>query len=279
MPKITKMKLQKISAFLFLLFGSTIASCSDDRDESATAGPIVPPSETVQMVKKITQTTHYGGMGDEVSVTDFSYVGNQLTNTQTVAGVNVYGSTFHYDGDKVTSVDYMQNGSADGMTTFHYDGDLLSYTLSGESQNERTNYTFLDGLMLTRMTYYPTGPDQELIEKSMFDYFDDNLIQETNETYYAGGQSTRSVFTNDDNKNPFRGMNKYLRLVMENEGFNGISGSNPLTKKVFLFGENTPQRAYYYQMEYTEFDQPTSIKRYDSQSNFLISETVIEYVE
>lgn len=274
--KITQMKLRSITAYLATIVAFSFFSCSeDDHKNTLINEPQPEETETGLMVKKITQTTHFGGMGDEVSVTDFTYNDNQLTSTQTLAGGNVYGSEFHYDGFKVISVDYTRNGSADGLTTFYYNGEALNYTLSGESQEERTNYNFSNG-NLSNITVYIDGTAPVLLQSSNFTYSNGNVAQEMRTSPSFG--TSKLVYTYDGKNSPFKGMNKYLKLVMSNEGFDGLSASNPLTKKAYYPIDDTTPQEYYYILEYNEQNYPTLIKRYNSESDFLISETAIEYL-
>lgn len=274
--KSTKMKLQSLHTFLLSVCAFTVFSCTDNDDKIAEIIPEQPSEESFLLVKKVTQTTYSGSMDSETSITNFFYEGNQLTETQTIAGVNVYGSAFHYDGDKVTSVNYTQNGSADGLTTFVYNGDELLYTLSGETQDERTDYTFSNGNVATAKVYYPAGPNEELLQSSAYLYENGNVAEETHSTFWFGSEASKFVYTYDGKNSPFKGMNKYLRLVMGNEGFDGLSASNPITKTVYNPVDETTPAVFYYTLEYNEKHYATSIKRYDG-NDTLISETAIEY--
>lgn len=273
--KISKMKLQSLHTFLLAACVFSVFSCTDNDDKIDDILPTQPTEETVLLVKKVTQTTHFGS-SSETSVTNYTYEGGQLSETQTIAGANTYGSVFHYDGDKVTSVDYTQNGSADGLTTFAYNGDELLYTLSGETQDERTDYTFLNGHVATAKVYYPVGPDEELLQSVSYLYENGNVAEELRSTFWFGADATKSVYTYDDKNSPFKGMNKYLRIVIGNEGFDGLSANNPLTKTAYNpVGEATPD-VFHYTIEHNAQNYATLIKRYDS-NDVLISETAIEY--
>lgn len=274
--KINKMKLQSLHTFFVATCVFSVFSCTDNDDKIEDLLPVDQPTEeNILLVRKVTQTTYFGASA-ETSVTDYTYQDGQLSQTQTITGTSVYGAVFHYDGEKVASVEYTQNGSADGLTTFVYDGDNLLYTLSGETQDERTDYTFSNGHLATAKTYYPVGPDEELLQSVAYLYENGNVAEELRSTFWFGADATKLAYTYDDKNSPFKSMNKYLRIVMGNEGFDGLSANNPLTKTTYNpVGEVTPE-VFHYTIEHNAQNYATLIKRYDS-SDVLISETAIEY--
>lgn len=275
--KITKMKLQSFHTFLMATVAFSVFSCSDNDDKIEDIAPQQPTTEQLLLVKKITQTTYLGSMGSETSATDFVYDGNQLTSTQTVSGAYTYGSVFHYDGEKVTSVDYTQNDLPDGSTYFYYNGELLDHTLSGDDQQERTNYSYSSGKLSSIESLYPSGPSQQILQTKSYTYNEaGNFTEATTTNYFSGVEISNAIYEYDNNNNPYNGLNKYLRLVMNHEGFNGLTQNNPVSRTVYSPINSATPYEYYYDLEYNEQNYPTSIKRYTG-NDALLSETLIEY--
>jgi len=275
LPKNKQMKLYSLIRISLLCGLFSLFSCSDDSQDVAET--IQTPAENFPVIKKVTQFTDYGGSGSDTSVTDFIYNGSQLISAHTVSGPQTYDSQFHYDGEKVTSVDYFENGVADGFTTLTYNGDLLTSTLSGSDQSEQTIYTYNNGNVATVKSYYPVGPNSQLQQSNTYTYTNGNVTQRLLENYVFSTSTYKNVYTYDSKNNPMRGMNKYLRLTLGNEGFDGLSINNPISWQDINPDTNTVSAEYYYEIIYNDADFPMEIKRFTASSDFLISETHIEY--
>jgi hypothetical protein len=269
------MKLQTLYFSCLAVFAVGLISCSEDDTQDITV--VQPPVENFPLVKTVIQTTNYGSSGSETSVTEFVYdEDDNLTALQTAATGNEYLSEFHYDGNKVTGVDYFENGNADGQTTYVYNGDVLQHTLSGTDDVERTDYTYTNAQVATIKTYYPDGPDAELLQSKAFTYANGNVTQELRQDYFFGISTFQTAYTYDNGNSPFRGLNPYLRLTIGMEGFDGLSINNPITKQSTNMANNAVSE-YHYEIVYNADDFPTSIKRILTESDFIISETVITY--
>lgn len=250
-----------------------LLSCSDS-EESIPQQTAVP--QEFLLVDTVRQTTYYSSTDYETSVTNFTYENERLTGTLTTNGPNVYGAEYSYENGKISAVQYTQNGASDGLTTFVYNGNQLNYTLSGENQDERTNYTFSNGHLATVKTYYPDGPDASLLQSSSYVYTNGNMTEELRQTYFFSNETSRFVYSYDNKNNPFSGLDATLKLVLSNEGFNGLSAANPVLREVYNPSDETTPQAYHYEMEYNDAQYPVLIKRYSS-NNVLISETQITY--
>ena len=108
------------------------ASCSNDDGGKDNT------NEKSILIKKITENVYYSE-GSDTNIFDFIYENNVLKSVVT----NIrYKSEFEYNGDKINKVNYFKDNVASGFTTFFYNGDFLSYTLSGENQDEKTEYFY-----------------------------------------------------------------------------------------------------------------------------------------
>ena len=253
-----------------------LTACSDDDTQEINVTQ--PPVENSPLVQTVTQTTNYGSMESETSVMGFFYDDDsKLIRLETSYMGDEYRSEFEYDGNKVAGVDYFENGIADGHTTYVYNGDILQHTLSGTDAIERTTYTYSNGHVSTIKTYYPDGPDAELLQARTLTYANGNVSEELRQDYFFGTSTYKSIYTYGSGNNPLRGLNPYLRLTMSMEGFDGLSVNNPITKQSVNMATNTVNGQYHYEIVYNTANFPTQVKRIDSLSGFVISETIIEY--
>ena len=72
-------------------------------------------------------------------------------------------------------------------------------------------------------------------------------------------------------------MNKYLRLVLDFEGFDGKSANNLISTESFSPITSTVPNYYNYEIVYNSDNFPTEIKKFAKSNNFLMSITIIEY--
>ncbi|GAA6766713.1 hypothetical protein AAFH68_26560 [Flavobacterium sp. CGRL1] len=226
------------------------------------------------LIKKITETIYFSN-NSETQILNFSYENNVLKSV--ASGKN--RSEFLYNGDKISKVNYFENEIATGFTTFYYDGDLLEYTLSGINQDERTEYWYKNGILNLQKSGYLTGGNFIVQKQSIYSFDQNKNVTEITEKSSLFGPETisKSKYFYENKNNPMKFMNKYYRLVLETEGFDGISNNN-VTSKEYYYPVTTETPVYYnFEIVYNADDFPIEIKKIAKANNFVISKTVIEY--
>lgn len=264
------MKKNILIKVLYIFSIVSFISCSNDDKDNNTA-----PDANPILIKKITETIYYGGQSD-TNVSDFTYENNVL---KTVAYNNIYKTEFVYDGDKIIKLNYSKNGTADGFTSYYYTGDLLSYTLSGDNQEEKTEYFYTNNVLVSEKTGYLDQGKYIVQEKADYSFNEAKNITQSIKTSSVFGPETvsKQIYSYDDKNHPMKYMNKYYRLVFEIEGFNGKSTNNVVSRESYYPITNTVPNYYKYEIVYNSNNFPTEIKKIGVSDNNLISKTTIEY--
>jgi len=258
-----------IIKFLNILCIALFASCSNNESDKDTI-----PNEKSILIKKITETIYYSNDSD-VNVLDFSYEKDVL---KTVTS-GKYKSEFIYDGNKINKVNYFVDEIASGFTTFYYKGDFLSYTLSGEDQDEKTEYSYVDGILASQKSGYFSGANYK-VQKELSYSFDQakNIVQIKSKSSMFGSETiSKSNYYYDNKNHPMKFMNKYYRLVFELEGFDGIAANNVISREYYYPVTSETPSYFNYEIIYNDDNFPIEIQKIAKANNDLISKTVIEY--
>ncbi|MFW0736552.1 hypothetical protein [Flavobacterium sp. T12S277] len=245
-------------------------SCSNEDGGKDTI-----PVEKSVLIKKLTETIYYSGQSD-VNVLDFAYEKNVL---KTVTSNNKNKSEFEYNGDKISKVNYFRDNVATDFTTFYYNGDLLSYTLSGENQDEKTEYFYTGGILASQKSGYFKGGKYIVFSEVSYTFNQaKNVSQEkSKESMFGSETNSKSNYFYDDKNHPMKFMNKYYRLAFVLEGFNGKSVNNLVSSEYFYPVTSETPGYTNYEIVYNNDNFPIEIKKVSKSSNKVISKTVIEY--
>ena len=256
-----------ICAFCIMLF----ISCSDnDEGKDITVEPPVKQF----LIKKITETIYYSDES-ETSVSNFAYENNVLKSVTT----NIrYKSEFEYNGDKITKVNYFRDEIAVGSVMFYYNGDFLSYLFSKGNPDERTEYSYVGGILASEKEGY-LEEGKYIVQREMLLSFNQaqNITQVTSKSTLTGPEIISEIKYFYDNKNnPMKFMNKYYRLVFVKEGFDGKSVNN-ITSESYSSSTNADVSYTNFEITYNADDFPIEIKKISKSNNSVISKTLIEY--
>lgn len=261
------MKFQITPLFYFLMVG-LLFSCSDD-DSAVTVNP---PAEEVRQVKKITETVYYGSNDSETYTLHFNYENGILKNYE--SGNN--RTALEYEAGKITRAVYTSDGNPAGSTTFHYQGDALSYTLSDDADQEKTEYFYQNGQLSSTKSGYMNNDEYVILQTSSYVFYNANLLEKTTNSFTFGSEETsRLVYTHDGKTNPLKYMNPYLRLVFSTEGLTGLGDNNTISRKSYWNNSTTPS-IQEYEITY-DGNYPVLIRK-KTASGTLISVTQIEYL-
>jgi hypothetical protein len=243
-------------------------SCS--KDDTSTDSS----SEKQILIKNVSEEIYNNGQVEKSS-TNFIYENNILKNIKE----GDYTSELIYDGEKIVKINYYVKNVLSGFLSFKYDGNLLRYTLSGEKQDEKTLYSYVNSVLTTQQSGHLNGVELAVSETKNFSFNTDMNVAETLNSFNNGGivydSKKKSVY--DTKNNPMKFMNKYFKIIYECEGFDGLSKNNEISFDSFSPISSTTPGKTRFEIIYNADDFPTEIKKYSVLNNVLISKTNIEY--
>ncbi|PWB25333.1 hypothetical protein, partial [Flavobacterium sp. HTF] len=179
----------------------------------------------------------------------------------------------------ISKINYSKNGTASGFTTFNYTGNLLSSTLSGENQDEKTEYFYNNGILVSEISgYFNNG--SYIVQNEIEYNFDQvkNITEKINKSSTSGSQTiSKNKYFYDDKNHPMKFMNKYYRLTFSIEGFDGKATNNVVSRESYYPISAEVPTYFVYQIVYNDDKFPIEIKKIAKQNNVLISKTIIEY--
>jgi len=258
--------IKNVCVFCLAIF----SSCSnDDRSKDTT-----PEAKSI-LIKKITETVYYSE-GSDITVQDFVYEKDILKSVITNAR---YKSEFEYNGDKITKINYFRDDIAAGSAVFHYNGDFLSYIFSEGNPDEKTEFSYVNGILTSEKNGYIDG-GKYIIQRELSISYDNakNVTQIISKSSLTGSEITsKSNYFYDDKNNPMKFMNKYYRMVFVAEGFGGETTNNVVSRESYYPVSNEVPTYYISEIIYNDDNFPIEIKKISKQSNNVISKTLIEY--
>jgi hypothetical protein len=257
-------------SLLNLLFIICIGFISCSKEDEPTTSPV----EKQVLIKKVTEEIYYNGQVDKSS-TDFNYDNTILKSTSH----GEYKSEFVYDGEKIVKINNYKSDVLSGFLSFTYDGDLLKYTLSGEKQDEKTVYSYINSILTSQKSGYLNGAEFVVLGTKNYSFNKDMNVAETLKSSNNGGtvyDSKRNSFY-DTKNNPMKFMNKYFKIIYECEGFDGLSKNNETSFDSFYPISSTTPSKIRFEIVYNTDNFPTEIKKLSVSNNSLISKTNIEY--
>lgn len=265
---------------VFILFGVVFlaASCTSDETDIQTGNrPDISDATAPSLqVKKITQVTYYGSSDNDTDVTDFIYSRNRLIGLHSQYDTGeTYDSEILYDGIKIIQINQSHNGVVNNPIFITYTDDKITSSTSNVATN-RTDFTYNNGFLRTIKGYMITSGVDQLTNREDYTYQFGNVTGLIKTDYYFSSPPSHIMYTYDNRNSPLKGMNKYFRLIYSNEGFDGLSLNNPLTRAYYSEGSQQNITTQHYIIEYNNNNYPTNIKRL-SVNNSLISDTTIEY--
>ncbi|MEO7976108.1 hypothetical protein [Flavobacterium sp.] len=81
-----------------------------------------------------------------------------------------YKTEFVYDGEKISKMNYFRDEVPSGSAIFHYNGDLLSYIFSEGNPDEKTEYSYVNGILASEKNGYIDG-DKYIIQRELSIFF------------------------------------------------------------------------------------------------------------
>lgn len=269
------MKLQIIRIIRLLIVFFIAVSCSPDETNANRPNVSNPIARSLQ-VKKVTQITYGGSSGNDTEITDFIYIGNKLTGLHlTYNMIYTYDDELVYDGIKIIQINRSENGIPKNPILISYIGDLLT-SMTYDFGQSRTDFTYLSGYLNSMKSYTFENGIPNLITSINYSYLSGNVSEEIKTDLFFSPVTSHILYTYDNKNSPLRGMNKYFRTIYSNEGFDGLSLNNPITRSYYNQGNGQNITNQHYVIEYNELNYPTNIKRLQENNN-LISDTTIEY--
>lgn len=270
LSKTNKMRKSVLIKSLCVLYITIFSSCSNDDGGKDTTS-----NEKSILIKKITETIYYSD-GSDITVQNFVYEKNVLKNVITNTR---YKSEFEYDGDKITKVNYFRDEVAVGSALFYYNGDFLSYILSKGDPDEKTLYSYVDGILASEKVGY-IEEEKYIVQREVLPTFDQakNITEVISKSTLTGPEIISKTKCLYDNKNnPMKYMNKYYRMVFIAEGFSGQTTNNVVSRESYYPVSSEVPRYYISEIIYNNDNFPIEIKKISKENSSVISKTVIEY--
>ncbi|WP_269233790.1 hypothetical protein [Flavobacterium flavigenum] len=258
--------IKSLCVFCVVLF----ISCSNDDDGKDNTS-----NEKSVLIKKITETVYYSGESD-TSIMDFVYENGVLKSVTTNTR---YKTEFVYDGEKISKLNYFRDNVASGSAVFHYNGDFLSYIYSEGNPDEKTEYSYVNGVLATEKIGY-IDENKFIIQSELSISYDKtkNITQIINKSSFTGSEIiSKENYFYDNKNNPMKFMNKYYRMVFISEGFSGQTTNNLVSRESYYPITNEVPKYYINDIVYNNDNFPIEIKKISKESNNVISKTVIEY--
>lgn len=256
--------MKKSTLFLVLILTfSVFVSCSKDNN-----------SENELVIKKVTEEIYPGG---QVRTTQETFIYEDNKFVKSISGDGKY-VTFTYDGEKVIKINrFSATNEFLSGTNLIYSGDNLVRS-EGDSGSSYTLFSYQNGKLIKTEYGYDTSSGFNVQYKNELAYnSNENNIEKLSISAFNQTPSTsKSVIVYDDKNNPTKFMNKYLKLIFETEGFNGLSKNNKISYKYFSPISNATPINYTYQLEYNSDNYPTNIKLL-KENGTLVSNTTFEY--
>ncbi|MEL1255745.1 hypothetical protein AAEO57_18270 [Flavobacterium sp. DGU38] len=247
-----------------------LMSCSNDDGGKDTIS-----NEKSVLIKKITETVYFSD-GSETSIMDFAYENKIL---KTVTTNTRYKTEFLYDGEKISKMNYFRDNVASGSAVFHYNGDLLSYIYSEGDPDEKTEYSYVNGILTSERSGY-MDENKYIIQRELSISSDNakNITQIINKSSLTGSEIiSKNNYFYDNKNHPMKFMNKYYRMVFVVEGFGGQTTNNVVSRESYYPITNEVPKYYINEIIYNNDNFPIEIKKISKESNNVISKTVIEY--
>ena len=255
---------------LCILYITIFSSCSND-----DGGKDNTSNEKSILIKKITETVYYSD-DSETSIMDFVYENKILKSVTTNTR---YKTEFLYDGEKISKMNYFRDEVPSGSAVFHYNGDFLSYISSEGDPDEKTEFSYVNGILASEKYGYIDG-EKYIIQRELSISSDNakNITQIINNSSLTGSETiSKDNYFYDNKNNPMKFMNKYYRIVFISEGFGGQTANNVVSRESYYPATNEVPKYYISEIIYNNDNFPIEIKKISKESNNVISKTVIEY--
>ena len=211
-----------------------------------------------------------------MTIYDFVYEKNVLKSILTNAR---YKSEFEYNEDKITQINYFRDDVASGSAIFHYSGDFLSYIFSEGNPDEKTEFSYDGGILVSEKAGY-LEEEKYIVQREMLPSFDQakNITQVISKSSLTGPEIiSKTKYFYDNKNNPMKYMNKYFRMVFVTEGFGGHTTNNVVSRESYYPVTSEIPTYYICEIIYNNDNFPIEIKKISKESNNVISKTVFEY--
>lgn len=199
---------------LLLISLMSIISCSSS-DDSTTENQTPNPTSLKGKLKS-TNSTEYGK--SEYTYGSNGYVSKISHKEEN--GID-YSTVYNYEGNKLTSINYLENGVVKHGTNFVYTGDLITKTTGNEAGHvDQRIFTYDSYNNLAKEEYYLDG---KLSQTVTFTTINENVVRRiVNST---GGVFNTS-YEYDNKNNPYTTAYTLPYLKINYEGKNNVIKEN-----------------------------------------------------
>ncbi|WP_300485481.1 hypothetical protein [Flavobacterium sp.] len=251
---------------LFAVLCVSLAACSSDSSSDASG------TSSGLKIKNITEIINYGGSTTLTKTGNFVYEGNILKSLiYTADNVKI---DFLYAGDKITQMNTYRNNQLIAASSVTYDGAKL---IRVANEGEKTEYQYVNDVLKSNTVSTYNNNQWDFYEGEEYAFDQNNVVEVRSSSKYTPTVS-KSRYIHDDKKNPFSGMNPYLKYLLEFESFNPMDQNNRITQQRYASAaSNDIVGTTSYQIQYNPAGYPTEIRKVNDANQSLLSKIVISY--
>ena len=223
---------------------------------------------------QITETIYYGGTS-ETKTTKFNYSNGKLVNLENIAEGRK--TTITYNGDKPIKFSLYVNGSLYKEQLITYNGDKIVSVADNQNQEKTEFYYTNDVLDLVTHSQF-SGGNWSTTSTDKYFFSNSNLIKKYRTTYYPSTSTIKIEYEYDTKNNPFKNLNKYLKMLLEYETVELGNLNNATSAKYYAtVSSTTPDSNRNFVNTYNSSDYPTTIVKNFTESNTQLSKMEILY--
>lgn len=255
---------------LFLLILPFLNGCSSDGSNEDSNSDV----QLQNVPLKITETIYFGSSSD-VTTTKFNYAGGKLISLEKLNEPRK--TLITYNGDKPVKFSIYNNGVLVKEQNINYQGDKLLSVI--DSQNlEKTEFYYTNEVL--DLITHSQSSGGSWITNSTDKYFfsNSNLIKKYHTTYYPSASAIKIEYDFDTKNNPFKNLNKYLKLLLEYETIEVGNLNNSTSARYYAtVSSTTPESNRNFVNTYNSNNYPTEVIKYLTESNAQLSKIEILY--
>lgn len=259
-------------AFLAVLL-IIITACSNDSLESGNDDNGNGLQQELK-IKNITEEIYYEAT-PVIRQSDFVYENDKLISiVDPIANTEMI---FVYANEYVLLVYMNENNQLINIKSINYEDTEVKRITDALGKID-VNYTYQNGALKTRKELQLRNDAWEVDSNKEFTFDQNgNAIEILSSSVYSPTVS-KSKHIHDNKKNPFSGMNPYLKYLLSFESFNVLDQNNVVTQEQYNdVSGTTVTETITYHIQYNTAGYPTEIQKISNTNNRLLSKAVILY--
>lgn len=255
---------------LFLLILPFLNGCTSDVSNEDNNSDM----QLQNVPVKITETIYFGSSSDVIT-TKFNYEGSKLISLEKLN--EPIKTLITYNGDKPIKFSKYNNGVLVKEQNINYQGDKLLSVI--DSQNlEKTEFYYTNEVLDLITHSQSSGGSWITTSTDKYFFNNSNLIRKYHTTYYPTASAIKIEYDFDTNNNPFKNLNKYLKILLEYETIEVVNLNNITSARYYATVSSTsPESNRSFVNTYNSNNYPIEVVKYLTGSNTQLSKIEILY--